>query len=64
MKVFLLIYLIANGVDLGPPAIEMPSMDECKINAQELMARPIPDGIDIVRVGCVEEKNKSSESPA
>lgn len=55
MKTFLLIYLIASGVDHGGPAIEMPTLAECKTAAQTILSKGVPDGVDILRVGCVQE---------
>lgn len=55
MKIFLLIYLIVNGVDMGPPPIEVESIDECQKIASEYLSKGPPDGVDIMRVGCVQE---------
>lgn len=55
MKVFLLLWLIVGGVDHGPPPIEVETMAECRDVAAEYVARGAPSGVDVMRVGCVEE---------
>lgn len=60
MKAFLLIYLIAGGVDYGPPAIEMPTFAECQAQVQKMLSKGTPKGIDILRVGCVQEVQKGN----
>lgn len=55
MKVFLLLWLIVGGVDRGPPPIEVKTMAECRAAAAEYGAKGTPNGVDIMRVGCVEE---------
>ena len=55
MKVFLLLWLIVGGVDHGPPPIEAETMAEFRAVAAEYVAKGPPSGVDIMRVGCVEE---------
>ncbi len=55
MKVFLLLWLIVGGIDHGPPPIEVETMAECRAVAAEYVAKGPPNGVDIMRVGCVEE---------
>jgi hypothetical protein len=55
MKVFLLLWLIVGGIDHGPPLIEVETMAECRSVAAEYVAKWPPAGVDIMRVGCVEE---------
>ena len=55
MKVFLLLWLIVGGEDIGPPPIEVETMAECRAIAAEYVAKGTPKGVDIMRVGCVEE---------
>lgn len=55
MKVFLLLWLIVGGVDMGPPPIEVETLAECMAVAAEYVAKGPPSGVDIMRVGCVEE---------
>lgn len=55
MKVFLLLWLIAGGVDHGPPPIEVETMAECRSVAAEYVAKGPPAGVDIMRVGSVKE---------
>ena len=55
MKVFLLLWLIVGGIDHGPPPIEVETMAECRAVAAEYVAKGPPAGVDIMRVGCVEE---------
>lgn len=62
MKVFIVLWLIVNGQDMGGPAVEVGSMQECEARVAEIRALPVPDGAELVRVGCVTEKR--AEDPA
>ena len=62
MKVFIVLWLIVNGQDVGGPAVEVPSMQECEARVAEIRAMPVPDGAELIRVGCVTEKK--ADEPA
>lgn len=55
MQVFFVLWLIVAGVDHGPPPIAMDSLDQCKELAHEYVQKGPPDGVDLMRVGCVQE---------
>lgn len=55
IKVWLVLYVISGGVDVGPPPIEVESMAECQSIAASYLTRGIPRGADIIRVGCLQE---------
>lgn len=55
MKVWLVLYIISRGVDVGPPPILTSSMDECQEVASRILERGVPVGADLMRVGCLQE---------
>ncbi len=55
MKVFLVLWLIVGGQDIGGPPVEVPSMQECETRAARIRDIGIPDGAELVRIGCVTE---------
>lgn len=62
MKVFFLLYLIVGGIDNGPPAIEVESMEECQRIVGAYLEKGKPDGVEIMRVGCVREVAQEQRS--
>ena len=56
MKVFIVLWLIVNGQDMGGPPVEVPTMQECEARVAEIRKMQVPEGADLVRVGCVTEK--------
>lgn len=62
MKVFIVLWLIVNGQDMGGPPVEVATMQECEARVAEIRAMPVPDGAELVRVGCVTEKR--ADEPA
>lgn len=56
MKVFIVLWLIVQGQDVGGPPVEVPTMAECEARVAEIRALPVPEGAELVRVGCVTEK--------
>ncbi len=55
MKVFLVLWLIVGGQDIGGQPVEVPSMQECEARATRMREIGIPDGAELVRVWCVTE---------
>lgn len=55
MKVFLVLWLVVGGQDIGGPPVEMPSMQECEARAEKMRVIGVPEGAEIVRIGCVTE---------
>lgn len=62
MKVFIVLWLIVQGQDVGGPPVEVASMAECEARVAEIRKMPVPDGADLIRVGCVTEKK--ADEPA
>jgi hypothetical protein len=58
MKVFLVVWLIVGGQDIGGPPVEVPSMKECEGRAARIRALDIPENATVLRVGCVTEKRR------
>lgn len=56
MKVFLIMWLIVSGEDIGGGPIEMSDLQACEQRAAEIIAMPFPQGATVIRVGCVTEK--------
>lgn len=56
MKIFLVLWLIVGGQDIGGPPVEVPSLQECEARAERMRAIGVPDGAQLVRVGCVTEQ--------
>ncbi len=61
MKVFLVLWLIIGGHDVGGPPVEVASMQECEARATKMRAIGIPDGAELMRVGCVTEIKAGSQ---
>ena len=57
MKVFIVLWLIVNGHDMGGPPVEVPTMQECEARVAEIRKMQVPEGADLIRVGCVTEKH-------
>lgn len=55
-KIFLVLWIMVGGRDVGGPPVEYPSAGECELQADKIRAMPVPAGADLVRVGCVTEK--------
>jgi len=61
-KTFLVVWLFINGVDVGGPPREAPSLEACRKASENLMKTQVPDGVDFFAVACVQQKLK--ENPA
>lgn len=62
MKVLLFIWIIVNGVDRGPPPVEISSMEECRKIEAKWNAKEVPQGVEKVAVGCVTERVQGVKS--
>lgn len=54
-KVWLVLCIVSGGIDSGPPPIQVATMEECQSIAASILQRGILPGVDLVRVGCLQE---------
>jgi len=62
MKIFLMLYLIMNGQDLGGPGREMPDLTTCEREAARILAMPYPEGVQVFAAGCVHQRLPEEKS--
>ena len=58
MKVFLVLWMVVGGQDIGGPPVEVASMQECEARAAKMREIGVPDGAELMRIGCVTEMHQ------